>query len=167
MRRRARPRHSRRTPETERLSRWKNHREFLNTTSFLISKPPACFLSTRRRTGLRVQAAESDTHFSSSHLDLQGPRFMANHTCTPGRYPNRLTRFSSPPLKCGKAHANRHRPLKRHHPRTGVRRTRGPEKPPSKKNSNLPSIPLWRRRPGVSQPSKKTSGGRQMRPAQR
>jgi len=28
--------------------------------------------------------------FSSSHLDLQGPRFMANHTCTPGRYPNRL-----------------------------------------------------------------------------
>ena len=35
------------------------------------------------------------------------------------------------------------------------------------KNSNLPSIPLWRWPPGVSQPSKKTGGGRQMRPAQR
>ena len=42
-----------------------------------------------------------------------------------------------------------------------------PRSHPPKKNSNLPSIPLWRRRPGVSQPSKKTGGGRQMRPAQR
>ena len=33
----------------------------------------------------------------------------------------------------GGTHANRRQPLKRHHPRIGVRPTRGPEKPPSKK----------------------------------